>query len=324
MNLFPYRYKRVADKLYVFVSKHFFYSDFGVRGDGNQRFLGGRYICVGTPGTGFIERASESRSYHAFVRGHKAVRPPSYLDFLFGKEPDYNKELHRANELMHTVSDPYKRELTECYINALTIGRMEEELQRTIAGVKRKMKNHHGHNLSSIVSHYKRKIVQLNHDMESVEYHVKNHHSAETYEAYSKMVQSFGRMVDRCRRIWHHNDNVRDNFVQVFFDLGIFDFIRNEDYLPMMRDSYGVCYFLLPDAVIVARSSVDFDLVPLKTLTIVYQETAIEETTDLLSSRIGDAACMLLIPELNLTFYFNHAHVVVDFVHAVDELKKTL
>jgi len=137
-------------------------------------------------------------------------------------------------------------------------------------------------------------------------------------------VESFIRMVNRCRRIWHHNDRVRDNFAQVFFDVGIFDFIRNENYLPLIRDSRGGCYYLLPDAVIVARSSVDFDLVPLKTLTVVCQETAIEETTDLLSSRIGDAACMLIIPELELTFYFNHAHVVLDFVHALDELKKIL
>ena len=82
--------------------------------------------------------------------------------------------------------------------------------------------------------------------------------------------------------------------------------------------------YLLPDAVIVARSSVDFDILPLKDLTMVCQETAIEEATELLSSRVGDAASMVLIPGLNLTFYFNHARVVIDFVQAVDKLKATL
>lgn len=324
MKLLPYKRKRVADKVYIRVSNHFFYSDFGVRDYKEARHFGHRYVCTGTPGTGFIERESESHSYHEFVRRHKSVRPPSYWDLLLEREPNYRRELQRVNELMRCTTDPRKHEIVECYANALTLGCIEEELQRMMEGVKAKMKHVHGRSLSSIVSHYKHKISQLMRDMESVEYYVKNHYTPEVYEAYNTMVESFIRMVNRCRRIWHHNDRVRDNFAQVFFDVGIFDFIRNENYLPLIRDSRGGGYYLLPDAVIVARSSVDFDLVPLKTLTVVCQETAIEETTDLLSSRIGDAACMLIIPELELTFYFNHAHVVLDFVHALDELKKIL
>lgn len=310
--------------MYVRVSNHFFYSDFGVRNYQEQHHYGHRFICAGTPGTGFIERESESHSYHDFVRRHKSVRPPNYWDMLFNREPDYGRELQCVNELMRQTEDPRKHEILECYANALTIGRIEEELQRLMQGVKAKMRRHHGRHLSSIVSHYKHKISQLRRDMESVEYHVKDHYSTETYEAYSAMVEAFGKMVGRCRRVWHHNEHVYGLFAQVFFDVGVFDFIRNEDYLPLMRDSRGVSYFLLPDVVIVARSSIDFDLVPLKTLTIVCQETAIAETTELISSRIGDAASMILIPELKLTFYFNHAHVVMDFVHKLDELKKTL
>ena len=131
-------------------------------------------------------------------------------------------------------------------------------------------------------------------------------------------------MIARCRRVWHQADKSTGEFKQVFFDLGIFDFIRSDSFMPLMRDSQGICYYLLPDAVIAARSSVDFDILPLKTLTMVCQETAIEETTELLSSRVGDAACMILIPGLDRTFYFNHARVVVDFVEAVNKLKALL
>jgi hypothetical protein len=91
-----------------------------------------------------------------------------------------------------------------------------------------------------------------------------------------------------------------------------------------MRDSEGVRYYLLPDAVIVARGSLDFDIVPIKNMTIVSQELAIEEPTENLLTRIGDAASMIKIPELNLNFYFNHVHAIIDFVEAVDRLKATL
>ena len=324
MTIVPYKIMKVADNLRVPVSQHFYYSDFGVRDSSEVHHYGRRYICTGTPGTGFIERESESHSYHEFVRRHPSVQPPKYRNLLFDKEPSYDRELERANAFMRSTNDQRKRQLMECYTNALTVGRMEEQVQRMIRGVKDKMGHHHNKYMVSIISHYKHKIAQLERDMVSVEYHVKDHYSPEVYAAYSNMVEAFNKMIARCRRVWHHNEDKQDKFAQVFFDMGIFDFIRNENFLPLMRDSKGLCYYLLPDAVIVARSSVDFDLVPLKTLTMVCQETAIEETTELLSSRIGDAACMILIPELNLTFYFNHAHVVIDFVRSVDELKKML
>jgi hypothetical protein len=91
-----------------------------------------------------------------------------------------------------------------------------------------------------------------------------------------------------------------------------------------MRDSEGVNYYLLPDSIIVARSSVDFDVLPIKDMTIVSQELAIEETIDQVSSQLGDAASMIRIPDLNLTFYFNHVRPIVEFVNAIDKLKELL
>ena len=324
MTLIPYKREKVDAHLRVKVSQYFHYSDFGVLDSSDKGHYGRRFICSGTPGTGFIERESESHSYHDFVRKHPSVQPPKYWRLFLNQEPSFDRELDKANELMRSSDDPRKRELMECYANALTVGRLEERIQRYIRAVKNKMGHHTNKHLVSVISHYKHKIAQLERDIISVEYHVENHYSPEVLQAYKAMTEAFSAMVNRCRRVWHHNDKVDGNFVQVFFDMGIFDYIRYGNFLPLMRDSLGVDYYMLPDAVIVARSSTDFDLVPLKTLTVVCQETAIEETTELLSSRVGDAACMMLIPDFNLTFYFNHAHVVVDFVHALDELKKVL
>lgn len=321
IKILPFEYRRVADRLRVRVSRHFHYSDFGVRDASDQHRYGRRYIAGRTPGTGFVEHESESHSYHAFVRKQLALQKPSYWRFLLGREPDYSREIELTNALLQQTDDPHKRELLECYANALAIGRVEEELQRYIRGVKNKMGHRHNKYYVSIISHFKNSTERLDRDMTAVEYHVEDHYPPEVMEAYSAMADAFGRMIHRCRRIWHHNENQRDSFVQVFFDMGVFDFIRCKGFLPMMRDSLGVDYYLLPDAIIVARSSVDFDLVPIKSMTMVCQETAIAEPTDLLPSRVGDAACMVLIPELDLTFYFNHAHVVVDFVHAFNQLK---
>ena len=71
-----------------------------------------------------------------------------------------------------------------------------------------------------------------------------------------------------------------------------------------------------------ARSTVDFDLVPIKGLTVVCQELAIEETVEVISSRLGDAASMVRIPEMDLTWYFNHVRPVMHFIGAYDHLRE--
>ena len=45
---------------------------------------------------------------------------------------------------------------------------------------------------------------------------------------------------------------------------------------------------------------------------------------DVISSRLGDAASMVRIPELNLTWYFNHVRPIMHFVGAYEELQATL
>jgi len=323
MIIFPKKRVKAAEGLHVKISNHFYYSDFGIRNTGETRYGGRRYILTGAPGTGFFERESESHSYHMFVRKHVAKTKPSYLRMVLGKEPNFGKAIEEGNKALASSTDQRQRELLECYVNALTVARKEERIQRVIRGIKDKMGHKSNKFMVSVLSHYKNMVRQLESDMDSVVWHVKDHCSAETYEAYSKVVDAFTRVAS-CRRIWFYAPLRKESYSQVFFDMGVFDYIRNEAFLPLMRDPKGVHYYLLPDAMIVARSSFDFDVVPLKTLTIVSQELAIEEPTEAMLGQMGDAASMIKIPEFDLNFYFNHVRAVVDFVRAVDRLKETL
>lgn len=323
MKILPKSRVKVTEGLYVFVSNHFYYTDFGIRDMGEMRYSGRRFVMSDTPGTGFIERESESHSYHQFVRDQLALQKPSYLRMVMGKEPSFDKALSAANKALANSDDKFKRELLEHYVNALTVARSEERLERVVRGIKDKMGHRSNKFMVSVMSHYKNKIRQLEHDMDAVIWHVEEHCSKESYECYLKVVETFSRVAS-CRRIWFYDPLKRDSYNQVFFDLGVFDYIRCKDYIPIMRHPNGTHYYLLPDALIAARSNADFDVVPLKNLTIVYQEMAIEESNESMVGRLGDAASMIKIPEFGLTFYFNHLHPIVDFVNAVDRLKATL
>ncbi len=321
MNIFPYKRVKVTEGLYIKLSNHFYYTDFGVRDSGEQRYTGHRYINTGVPGTGFIERESESHSYHEFVRKYQKKQKQTYWTMLMGLEPSYNKELGRARVALSQADGHMKRQILDSYVNALSIGRNEERIERIVRGIKNKMGHRSNKFLVSVLSHYKGKISQLENDMNAVELHLENSCTPEQYEAYLDLVEKFS-AVAACRRIWHFNESTREKYMQVYFDLGIFDFIRSKTFIPIMRDSKGVSYYLLPTCILVSRSSVDFDVVPIKNLTIVCQELAIEETVEVISSRLGDAASMVRIPELDLTWYFNHVRPVMHFIGAYDRLRE--
>lgn len=323
MKIFPKQRMRVADGLHLLVPNHFVYTDFGIRELGEACYDGRRFVMTDAPGTGFIVRATESYSYNKFVRSVKARQRHSYLRLLLGLEPDFDRTIEAVGKALQQSTDPYGKELLECYANALTIARTEERVERIIRGIKDGMHHRSNRYLESVLNHYKSRIRQLERDMVSVVWHVKDHCSAETYEAYRKVVEAFAKVASS-RRIWFYDKTRRKQYVQVFFDLGVFDFIHSEVHLPLLRTPEGVTYYLLPDAMIVARSSVDFDVVPLKTLTVVCQELAIEESHESMVGRLGDAASMIRIPEFNLTFFFYHVRPVVHFVRALDKLKETL
>lgn len=313
----------MTEGMHVRISNHFFYTDFGIRDSGEMRYGGRRFVMTDAPGTGFIERESESHSYNKYVRSLLAQQKPSYFRMLTGKEPDFDRILNEANRALMQSNDKQKRDFLECYVNALTVARTEERFERIIRGIKDKMGHRSNKFMVSVMSHYKSKIRQLENDLSSVIWHVKDHCSEETYAAYCEMVDAFTH-VAACRRIWFLDSKRKSNYTQVFFDMGVFDFIRSKDYIPMMRTPTGVTYYLLPDVVIAARSSTNFEIVPLKTLTVVCQELSIEESTEAMTGHLGDVVSMIRIPEFDLSYYFNHLSSVVKFVQALDKLKETL
>lgn len=319
----PYKRIKVTEGLYIMLSQHFYYTEFGVRDFEERRYTGNRYVNTGEPGTGFIEREVESHGYHEFVRSYTNRQKPSYLRMLLGKEPSYEKELAKARKALAEAHEPMRRQILEAYVNSLGIAQMEEQLERVVVGIKRKIGNKSNKFLVSVLSHYKSRIKKLEADMRSVEIHVKVLCTEEQYEAYKEVVDAFSKVTEN-RRVWQYNEDAKLKYEQVYLDMGIFDFIRSENYLPVLRDTRGRTFYILPTFVIVAKSNVDFECVPLKDLTIVGQELSIEEPVEVISQRLGDVSSMLRIPAYDATWYFNHVRSLVRLVAAINELKRRL
>lgn len=305
------------------VSQHFKYTSFGVHDNIGKVHSSGRYIGSAEPGVGFFARETASHSYQHFVNDCRKKQDTNYFKMLFGGEPSFEKLMRRVNAALKSETDPEKKRILEAYLTSLTYARTNEHLERIVRAVKNKIKGSIDRSQSSILSHFKNKLSKVEREMSNIQLDASTMCSPEQFERFSQMVAAFDK-VAALRHIWMSTDTYSDKYQQVFFDFGIFDFIKSPLDTPIMRDAKGIHYYFYPNYVLKARSSVDFDLIPLRGMEFICNEANLANATDSVSSVAGDIASILTIPALGLTYYFTHMHVVAAFAEAANAYTKSI
>ena len=344
MGIFKKR-MTVAEGLRVSVSKHFYHSTFGVRGRHDKDTYLGGYVCEDVPGTGFFVRNSESHSYRRFVIAAKKRSKQNWWTLLSGKEPNFDKENKRIEEAFAKADNDKVKQILSNYQNVIGLAKDEELLQRIVRAVKDKMGDHPSKSLVSVITHYKSSIAGLERDVRSAQMNYGKTMDEEHLAAWAKVVDAFHLLVES-RRVWSvYVDNGSPAYKQVFFDRGIFDYILSPGDTPVMRDYAGVRYYLYPDGMVVARSSVDFDfyswdkvdfqfkVVDISTLAVRphfddhsrKQKHHHGQSLDALSNLYGTTRAQVVgeiyIPQIDRRFFVNHTGPAEDFCKVMKEYK---
>lgn len=339
-NLFAKRLT-VAEGFRMSVSRHFFYSTFGVRDRYEIIARTGNYICTGTPGTGFFVHSSESHTYHRFVSAERKKTKQNLATLLLGKEPDFDKENRRIEKAFSTTDNADVKRILTSYQNVIALAKEEEQLQRVVRSVKDQMEGRPDDALSSILSHYKSIIATLEHDVRATQIQVCDGMNEAQLTAWQKVIEAFHLLVSS-RRIWSvYTDNALQAYAQVFFDMAVFDYIRSPYDTPLMRDHAGRHFYIYPLGIVEARSSVDFSVYRWSELNVRFGVVDISTLsarphfdargakgrkrrhTDAISNLYGTTRNQVVgeitIPELGLRFYVNHTGPAEDFVRALNE-----
>ena len=341
-NIFA-KHMLVADGMRLPVSRRFCYTTFGVRGRYDNIARTGNYICSGTPGTGFFARSSDSHSYRKFVNDKRKKLDGNLFTRIFLIGPSFEKEHKLIEAAFEHTEDKNVRRVLDSYQNVIALARKEEELQRIVRAVKDKIGNHPRKHLVSVLSHYKSSIATLEHDVKSVQINVTKDFDEQKLASWNKVIEAFHELIE-CRRIWSvYNENGLEAYEQVFFDMGIFDFIQSKYDTPVMRDYRGIHYYIYPKGIIVARSTVDFDcktwdqlemkfgVVDTSVLAVRPQLNSYHRSSgmrhhDALSNLYGATRAQVVgeitIPELDLRFFVNRADKAEAFVNALNDFVK--
>ena len=343
-NIFAKR-MTVAEDLRVPVSRHFFYSIFGVRGRYDQMSHNNNFVCDPISGTGFFMRSTESHSYRRFVNAIRDKQKQNLFTLLFRKEPNFDRESALVEEAFAKVKNDEERHILSSYQNVLGLAKEEELLQRIVRAIKDKMGGHPNKALVSVLSHYKSSIAGLERDVRSTQIDFRKTLTEEQQADWAKVIETFHLLVES-RRVWSvYTEDGTPAYQQVFFDMGIFDYIQVPGDTPVMRDHNGMCYYVLPTGLVAARSTVDFDVLPWNEVDIQYKVVDIStlavrpqfeshshkhkkhshKQTDALSTLYGTTRAQvvgeLYFPQLDLRFFVNHTGPAEDFARAIGNWK---
>lgn len=289
MKLLPKYRKTIAKGLTVWVSNHYCPTLFGIRGHYESSYKSGQYVECGAPGTGFFVRNSSSHSYKNFCKEERAKLLPQYKNMVQGKEFSFEKEIERVTKAKEENTDPIRDMILESYLNVLPLAKEAEEAERYVNGIKEL--SHHRHHLTSYQSHVmsgiKSKIARLGHDVRDIQLYIPKLCGEELYQQFAEVAKQFTQVASS-HRIWSVRENyegLEAAFTQVYFDLGIFNFIQAPLMTPMMRDAEGRKIFFYPEFVIRAKDSVDFEVFEMKSLTFLFREVPY----DMISNMVIDS-----------------------------------
>ena len=289
MKLLPKYRKTIAKGLTVWVSNHYCPTLFGIRGHYESSYKSGQYVECGAPGTGFFVRNSSSHSYKNFCKEERAKLVPQYKNMVQGKEFSFEKEIERVTKAKEANTDPIRDMILESYLNVLPLAKEAEEAERYVNGIKEL--SHHRHHLTSYQSHVmlgiKSRIARLGHDVRDIQLYIPKLCGEERYQQFAEVAKQFTQVASS-HRIWSVRENyegLEAAFTQVYFDLGIFNFIQAPLMTPMMRDAEGRKIFFYPEFVIRAKDSVDFEVFEMKSLTFLFREVPY----DMISNMVIDS-----------------------------------
>ena len=333
------RRQLVAPSLRVRVPQYMYFFDFGVReyhsrhhhhtlAEGQSAWKQrGRFICTGVPGTGFFERITESDAYEQMVQKYTSMTTPSLLRHLMGREFSFDKEMKAVDAALNVETHALKKSILSAYGNCLALAKQAEELERIVLGLKKEMHHMQTKALSAAINHYRNQVAQLESEMKICQVSLKDLASPEQVEHYKAFCEKFAEVMES-RRMWSMTDKGNGlEMKRVFMDLGVFDFMCPEQGTPVMRDADGVCYYLFPNYMVRARSTVDFDVIDVNAVTIDYREASGEAfTLNRTSSAevFGRSLGEVYFRELDKSFYFAHRSVARKLVHYMHDYQRSV
>jgi len=181
------------------------------------------------------------------------------------------------------TTNPINKEILQNFLNCLELNKKTDELVEIIESLKEKMKNGKNSKLKEHLERYEIELSELQTELDYNQLDIDKSLSESEKKVYSNLCEKFEKIL-LSEKIWIITLSQQNTVLksaasisidrrEISFDTGVFNFIKSEFDIPIIRGNDNAMYYIYPKYVIKAFSPTNFEIFPVENVDINYNET---------------------------------------------------
>ena len=205
-------------------------------------------------------------------------------------EKSFQSLLESINYAIQQSTDPLKTEILQNYLVCLELNKKSDETEEIIEALKAKKKKGKTPKFDKHLERYETELTESQTELNRVQLDIDKSLNENEKKAYSNLCEKFEELLSS-EKIWIITSSQKSTELksaagitikrnEISFDTGVFNFIKSEFDIPILRGNDNAMYYLYPKYVIKAFSPFNFEIFPIENVTIRYNKTQFIESED--------------------------------------------
>lgn len=185
-----------------------------------------------------------------------------------------------AKAAIEQATNPIQKTILQSFVSCVELSKKADEKEAIINALQTKLAKKENIILQEQLIQYEAELSNLYKELEKVQFDADKNLSDIEKQQFSKLCDSFENLLE-CQKTWiitssnkstelKFPDSSSVNREVITFDTGVFNYIKSNFDIPMLRDNTGIIYYIYPQFIIKAVSFCDFQIIPKETINIDY------------------------------------------------------
>lgn len=181
------------------------------------------------------------------------------------------------------TTDPIKKEILQNYLACLKLNKKSDEIEEIINALKVKISKKNKPELEVQLKKQEKELSKLTEDFNSMQFDIDKSLNEKEKKAYSHLCEKFEELLSS-EKIWIITSSKQSTELkssagisitrkEISLDVGIFNYIKSEFDIPILRGNDNAMYYIYPKYIIKAFSSSKFDVFPIENVKIKYHKS---------------------------------------------------
>ena len=171
-------------------------------------------------------------------------------------------KIRLAKTAIEQTTNPIQKIILQSFVSCVELSKKADEKEAIINALQKKLEKKENIKLREQLTKYETELSNLYEELEKIQFDADKNLSDIEKQQFLNLCNSFENLLE-CQKIWiikSSNKYAKTpastsiNRKAITFDTGVFNYIKSDFDIPMLRDSAGIIYYIYPQFIIKAIS----------------------------------------------------------------------